>query len=126
MLPGKVMASDLADYGYGESGVNFLKNWRQVDNVVTNPPFSKLVDFKRHALEVASGKVAMLVQIGCLGHEIEAGSPLKSVYAFKPKAIKFMGCNVGWQLAWYVWEQGYYGPIRIERADPVYAKREAP
>jgi hypothetical protein len=125
MLPGKVMGSDLGDYGYGEGGVDFLTTWRDVDNVVTNPPFSKLVDFKRHALEVACRKVAMLVQIGCLGHEVEAGSPLKDVYVFKPKAIKFMGCNVGWQLAWYIWEQGYYGPIRIERVEPVFPKRKA-
>jgi len=55
-----------------------------------------------------------------LGHEIETGSPLKAVYVFKSKAIKFVGCNVGWQFAWYVWERGYDGPIRVERVEPVF------
>ncbi len=26
--------------GYGEGGVDFLTTWREVDNIVTNPPFS--------------------------------------------------------------------------------------
>ena len=123
MIPGQVMKSDLGCYGFGEGGVDFLKTWGDVDNVVTNPPFSKVMDFKRHALEVANRKVAMLAQIGFMGHEIEAGTPLKAVYVFKPKAIKFVGCNIGWQLAWYVWERGYRGTIRVERVEPVFPKK---
>lgn len=123
MIPGEVMASDLADYGYGESGVDFLTTWRDVDNVVTNPPFKLKVEFKRRALECARGKVAMLLPVGTLGYEIDSGSPLKAIYVFRSK-VHFV--NASWKMAWYVWERGYSGPtIRFEWVEPVFPKRMA-
>jgi hypothetical protein len=124
MLPGEVMASDLGHYGYGESGVNFLTTWRDVDNVVTNPPFSEKVEWKRHALECVKKKVAMLLPLRSLGHEIESGSPLKSVYVFRDR-IRFVNAKLNWRMAWYVWEKGYHGDVRIANVEPVFAKRRA-
>ena len=124
MIPGEVMASDLADFGYGESGVDFLKTWREVDNVVTNPPFPKKVEWKRHALECARRKVAMLLPLRSLGHEIESGSALKSVYVFL-RRIDFVNAKVNWRMAWYVWEKGYDGDVRIANVEPVFARRMA-
>jgi hypothetical protein len=125
MLPGEVVASDLGDYGFGESGVDFLKTWREVDNIVTNPPFSLKLAFKRHALECARQKVAMLFPIGTLGYELEAGTPLKAVYLFPPKVVKFVNADNGLRLAWHVWEKNYHGPIRIEKVVPVFPSRSA-
>jgi hypothetical protein len=125
LLPGEVLASDFGDYGYGEIGVNFLKTWREVDNIVTNPPFSLKLAFKRHALECARRKVAMLFPIGTLGYELEAGTPLKAVYLFPPKTVKFVNANNGLRLAWHVWEKGFTGDIQIVNVEPVFPNRKA-
>jgi hypothetical protein len=125
MLPGEVMASDIADYGYGETGVNFLDSWRKCHNVVTNPPFSLKIEFRNHALEVATRKVAILMPSCSLSCEIEANSPLKVIYAFR-KRIRFVGSKSPMMLAWHVWEKGYDGPIRVEKIEPEFqAKRRA-
>lgn len=122
MLPEEVMASDLGDYGYGESGVDFLKTWRSVDNIVTNAPFTLKVEFKRHALEMAKRKVALLLPIRFLGNELEngTGASLKTVYLFRNR-VSFVSTT--WRLAWFVWEKGYDGPIRVNRVMPVFPKR---
>jgi transposase-like protein len=111
-LPNLVFASDLAYYGYGVSGVNFLESNTSVDNIVTNPPFSCMVQFKRHALQLARKKVAMLMYLHQLGEEIETRSPLRTVYVFD-ELIPFEGSHPR-RLAWYVWEIGYVGPITVK------------
>ena len=40
-----VYSSDLIDRGYGETGIDFLKSTKQVDNIVTNPPFNLATEF---------------------------------------------------------------------------------
>jgi hypothetical protein len=119
MLPGEVLASDLGDYGYGESGVGFLTTLRSCRNVVTNPPFSLKLEFRKHALKVASRKVALLMPSCSLSCEIEANSPLKVIYAFRMRMC-FIGCKSPMMLAWYVWEKGYDGPIRVEKIEPEF------
>jgi hypothetical protein len=53
----------LVDRGYGTGGIDFLEITRPLaDAVITNPPFGKHVDlFIRHALEIGTPYVAMLV-----------------------------------------------------------------
>lgn len=114
LLPENCYASDLYDHGYGEIGIDFLKSNRREDNIVTNPPFSYSTQFKWHALKLARKKVAMLKYCKQLGEEVEARSPLKSVYVFDEK-IDFEGADLGWLMAWFVWEIGYDGPITVTR-----------
>ena len=45
-----VYSSDLIDRGYGETGIDFLQSTRQVDNIVTNPPFNLATEFTIHGL----------------------------------------------------------------------------
>lgn len=111
-LPNPVFASDIADYGYGKTGVDFLECNTPVDNIITNPPFPVMVQFKRRAIELARKKVAMLMYLHQLGDEVESRSPLQTVYVFD-EIIKFKGACPR-RLAWYVWEIGYKGPITVK------------
>lgn len=69
-----VVSTDLVAYGYGESGVDFLKQRdARAKHIVTNPPYGfGLADhFVRRALELTQwtgGKVAMLLNMHSLCH----------------------------------------------------------
>lgn len=62
-----VAASDIAEYGYGEAGVDFLKCASDVplsDWIITNPPFGDQTEaFVLHALPLARVGVAMFVRL---------------------------------------------------------------
>jgi uncharacterized membrane protein len=60
-----VSSTDLVERGFGAAGVDFLLQYQAlVQNIVTNPPFTLGTEFVRHALRLATGKVAMLLKIG--------------------------------------------------------------
>lgn len=61
-----VIASDLYDYGYGSSGIDFLKNEKEYDNIVTNPPYNSAESFVLHAYEKVSRKCAFLLRLAFL------------------------------------------------------------
>ena len=62
----EVYSSDLIDRGYGETGVDFLESTKQVDNIVTNPPFKLATEFTLKGFELARKKVVMLSKISYL------------------------------------------------------------
>ena len=70
----KVVATDLVEYGFGISGIDFLKELRpRAKHIVTNPPYgSGLADaFAEKALAFAAqtgGMVAMLLNLSSLSH----------------------------------------------------------
>jgi hypothetical protein len=70
----KVVATDLVEYGFGISGIDFLKELRpRAKHIVTNPPYgSGLADaFAEKALAFAAetrGTVAMLLNMASLAH----------------------------------------------------------
>ncbi len=87
----EVVATDLADYGYGEAGRDFLKLERPLaKHIVTNPPYGAgLADrFIRQALAMTArtgGKVAMLLNLAslcdpCRHHSYMARPPAR-IYA---------------------------------------------
>ena len=59
-------ATDLYDYGFGISGIDFLEGAslreERPDWVTTNPPFNLAIDFARTALKIAKVGVALLVR----------------------------------------------------------------
>lgn len=123
MLPGEVISTDLYNRGYGESGVDFLATVKQVNHVVTNPPYSLAQKFVAHALRCASGKVAMLLKLNFLEGQkrkpfFEA-TPLRTVYVFANR-ISFNKADVKGKgngllaYAWFVWEIGYQGKPTLE------------
>lgn len=62
-----VMSSDLVNRGYGQSGVDFLMEYKQrAANIITNPPYKLAEEFTRRAIALADEKVAMLVRLAWL------------------------------------------------------------
>jgi hypothetical protein len=57
-------ASDLYDYGYGETGVDFYNCKDDYDgDIITNPPYNDFIKFVRHALAIGTSKVAIFMPI---------------------------------------------------------------
>ena len=87
----EVVSTDLAHYGFGEGGRDFLAEGVPLArNIVTNPPYGRgLGDaFAKHALRFATitgGKVAMLLNITSLchprRHDFFAAHPPSAIYA---------------------------------------------
>lgn len=116
----KVISTDLVARGYGESRIDFLMEYEaRAPHVVTNPPFKMVAPFIRQALQLSTGKVAMLLRLACLeGNErgeIYATTPLARVWVFK-RRLQFR--RPGWEdtgaggmlpFAWFIWEHGYTG-----------------
>ena len=79
----EVIATDLNDFGYGESGIDFLGNRQvQCDWIITNPPFSLSVNFISKC--VGSGKPFALLLKSQYWH---AKNKTKIFNSFKPKLI---------------------------------------
>jgi hypothetical protein len=95
-----VVATDLKDYSYGESGVDFLMCQEPLaDDIVTNPPFSLALDFCRHAVDLqkdTGNRVFMLLRLDFLSSakrkDFLTSSPLKEVLVFS-KRVRFMTPN---------------------------------
>ena len=61
-----VVASDLYEYGYGISGIDFLRETKSYENIITNPPFNSAENFVLHAYELALQKSAFLLRLAFL------------------------------------------------------------
>jgi hypothetical protein len=76
--------SDIVDRGYGTGGVNFFGDLTPRVNIVSNPPYGRTAEqFVHHALRVASGTVAILVQLSFL----EGQGRYRRLYTQKPPAL---------------------------------------
>jgi hypothetical protein len=97
-----------------------------VRNIVSNPPFGIALEFVRKALEVASGKVAMLLPANWVQGDKRARwlatTPLKRVWFLAPRpsmppgAVLAAGMRPGngtTDYAWFVWERGHVGAPTI-------------
>ena len=65
----RVIATDLHDYGVGESGVDFFQQRKaRARNIVTNPPFNMADEFAVKAIGLLrpGGKLALLVRLAWL------------------------------------------------------------
>jgi hypothetical protein len=115
-----VVSTDLIKRGYGNGGIDFLKEWRHVPNIITNPPYldGLHIRFLMHALECATDKVALLLPsyifLGTTLAKLCDTTPLKSVYVLGRRAYtvpegktRLKRCNM--PLTWFVWEKGYRG-----------------
>jgi hypothetical protein len=107
-------SSDLHDWQYGETGVDFLSSHRRTHNVVTNPPYKLAQEFVEHSLAVSEHKVAMLLKLNFLEGQrrksMFAKTPLKTVYVFS-KRLSFTRAredskgNGLLAYAWFVWDK---------------------
>ena len=124
----EVRSTDLADYGYGQAGVDFLAQKRPVNaDIITNPPYIQAQAFVEHALELLTPghKAAMFLRLVFL--ETQAR---KSLFEERPPARVYVassrfGCAKNGEFkvrpngelyypssvayAWFVWEYGFAG-----------------
>lgn len=122
-----VLASDLVDRGYGQTGLDFLMPGYPLSapNVVGNPPFKLAVPFVRKSLEIASRKSAWLLKLAFLeGREraaFFAEAPLARVWVFSNR-LPFVrgggevlhGMGGGMMcFAWFVFEHGHVGAPQL-------------
>ena len=127
-----VHATDLIDRGYGEGGQDFLNpltlsrtliEHPEIKHVVTNPPYSyrrgigdKFVGQALRITRETGGKVAMLLNLGCLAHPLRTSKWL----ADPPARIHIMDDLVCWpngdrrqagryiaehRYCWIVWDE---------------------
>ena len=126
----QVYSSDLIDRRYGDTGVDFLLDYRtRAANIVTNPPFKLWEEFLSHALgrtagAAPGGKVALLLPLVKLAGTgrlpLYRATPLARVWVFSWRlkmwrnGIQPEGQTGGMvDYAWYVWEHGHEGRPEI-------------
>jgi hypothetical protein len=123
-----VLSSDIADYGYGQSDVDFLSNsrrYKQSDNIITNPPFKLALEFVEKSKQYARYKIAMFLKTafleGSKRHSMfqDREFALHTVYQFSKRVNfgQFAGTHKNGGMipfAWFVWERGYDGKPNIE------------
>lgn len=119
-----VKKTDLIDRGYGEGGIDFLKQTEIFDgDIVTNPPYKYAQEFVEHALELVKdgNKVCMFLKVqfleGKARRKLFDEHPPKTVWVSSGrlqcgKNGVFQGSMVAY--AWYVWEKGYKGDTIIK------------
>jgi hypothetical protein len=110
-----VDASDLFNRGYGEIGVDFLKESRTVENIITNPPFNSAEGFVEAGLRQATHKLCLLLRLAFLEganrqRTIFARMPPARVWVFSERItfypagaiVKGSGTTA---YAWFVWDK---------------------
>ena len=112
-----VYSSDLINRGYGETGIDFLQSTKQVDNIVTNPPFNLATEFTTHAFTLAKKKVVMLSKISYLEgikrrEVIFNQKKLEKVLVFS-KRVAFGGKGL-MAFGWFIYDVNYNGLPTID------------
>jgi hypothetical protein len=119
----RVASTDLVDRGYGEPRVDFLMEYTpRAPNIITNPPFKLASDFARKALQLTTGKVALLLKVGFLEGkgrgDLYDVMPFARLWVFRERQTFLKGGDTsvtmngaGGMIAygWFVWEHGYTG-----------------
>ena len=109
--------SDIADRGFGMTGLSFFDATDRADNIVTNPPFGVIEPYIAHALMLTTKKVAILARLALLEgqkrRELFARTPLARVWVSSTRlSMPPGGTNVaakGGTIAFslFVWVHGF-------------------
>jgi hypothetical protein len=118
-----IMASDIRKDPdvVGEKGIDFLMENRQVDFIITNPPFKLGLAFAEHALKSAK-KVALFLRIQFLEsksrYQFFKINPPVRVYVFvnRISCLDENGKPLGslMPFAWFIWERGFKGKPALD------------
>lgn len=125
-----VFSSDLYDRGFGETGIDFLNERRDVDNIITNPPYNSAEGFVSVGLPSVRNKLALLLRLAFLegvnrNRMIFARHPPSRVWVFSeritfyPLGAKRAGSGTT-AYAWFVWDKQSTGPTEIRWFRPGY------
>lgn len=120
-----VKSTDLVDRGYGQSGVDFLKQKDVFDgDILTNPPYKFASEFVEKALTLVpeKHKVFMFLKLtfleGKKRKQMFKKTPPKVIYVFSERCMcakngdfKAAGANGGSAVcyAWFEFENGFKG-----------------
>ena len=117
-----VYSSDLIDRGYGEIGIDFLKDnllWH--GDILTNPPYKYATQFVKQSLtDLKYGnKCIMLLKIqfleGQARRTLFKKYPPKYVYVNSARQTCYINGDMSKKMSsascycWFVWEKGYNG-----------------
>ena len=119
-----VYSSDLIDRGYGETGVDFLNSTKQVDNIVTNPPFNLAAEFTLQAFKLAKKKIVMLSKISYLEgvkrreiifnqNKLEKVLVFSRRVPFKKKSSNKLAGGL-MAFGWFIYDVNYNGKPQID------------
>jgi hypothetical protein len=115
--------SDLHDRGGGIPGLDFFAARHSATNIVSNPPYRLIEEWIRHALQLTTGKVAILARLALLESTSRAGlfaeTPLARVWVSRRRlsmppggrGIEARGGRMPY--AWFVWQHRHRGPPSI-------------
>jgi hypothetical protein len=100
--------------------VDFLRERRHVDNILTNPPFRLADKFYRHALRLAKRKVVMLGQINALVglkryETVYRFWPLARVYVFVERLQFVQKKHSLHDYCWLVWDRNHKGRTELHQ-----------
>lgn len=128
-----VDSTDLIYRGYGEGNVDFLECQKRKTGyncILTNPPYSKAMEFVLHSLELLDngGYVIMLLKTTFLEgkkryQKLFSKYPPKYVFQFTNRLLcakngdfekMIKGGGGAQSYAWFVWEKGFVGDTIIK------------
>lgn len=122
-----IISSDLIDRGYGLlEEIDFLnlpenRFEKNVDNIITNPPYKFAKDFVLQAKKKCNRKIAMLLKLSFLEGKNrfdmfqDYNFPLARVYIFCsritmfPNGVKTSKASGTIAYAWFVWDRDHIG-----------------
>lgn len=123
-----VSAADLFDRGYGKIGQNYLDDFADYDNIVTNPPFSLAEEIFKHAYQHARFEICLLLRTAFLEskrryNNIFSKTPPRLVLVFSERLTMYPAGHVvagggTTSYSWFVWTKRYYGPTQVEWIKP--------
>lgn len=127
----QVVSTDLIDRGYGEAGVDFLRQTQsRATHIVTNPPYGggmadKFIGKALTLTRQTGGKVAMLLDLASLCHPSRhdkfVHSPPAAIYALDELVcapngdatrVPFMR-RADRRYCWMVWKPGHAGASKL-------------
>lgn len=128
VLEEKWQSSNIVAY---DADVDFLKDNRQYDYIITNPPFSLAFEFVQQAKKLAKDKFSFLLPLSYLHGKkrydeiyTDRTYPLKKVYVFTrypmlgEKLREDGKYNTGMMVyAWYIFEKEFNGDPTIDWID---------
>jgi hypothetical protein len=131
-----VMATDLYDRGFGQSGIDFLTTDRSADNIVTNPPYNAAESFVRIGVRAAKRKFALLLRLAFLeganrANTIFTRCPPSRVWVFSERITFYPSGAVRkgtgtTAYAWFVWDKDVHKGTELKWFKPGYKNRVIP
>lgn len=128
-----VIATDLYDRGFGESGQDFLTATRISDNIVTNPPYNAAEGFVKKGIELSRRKLALLLRLAFL----EGANRQRTIFSkfapsrvwvfseritFYPKGAVQKGTGTT-AYAWFVWDKDAPKRTELRWFEPGYKRQ---